>query len=398
MDYTNLERKKEWKNPSSYYHLKYYSKSFLSVHCGGTRAGKSYSILTVIAEFCYVNKNKGLIVSIVRKSGTVLKRTVYKDFIKILVDSGWYNEKNHNRTDKSFNLFGNTVQFMSFDDPESQKGVDSDILFLNEITKIDYENYFQLFIRTKLKVIVDYNPSFTNHYIEKEILDKDADYFVTTYKDNPFLPEAVINNIERLKELNPRKWQIYGLGKKSQPENIVYPNHRVINNFSDMVKNEEDFEVFYGLDFGFHNPSALVKCYQREKKVYLKQEIYKTGLTNTELLKEMECVKVNKRKSLYADSAEPDRIKELIQSGYNAKKSKKDTRDNRIQFCKDYEFILDHQSPDLIREFSNYVHEIDKNDETKILEEVDKSECHLIDGVEYGVYTHNKRTTVERLF
>lgn len=397
LEWSWKKRKPEWTQCSSYYLLKE-SKTFLVALQGGTRSGKTFPVLQVIYEFCCFNANCGLIISIVRKSGNILKRTVYKDFIKILVSEGVYSEKMHNKTDKSFNVFGNTVQFMSFDDPESQKGVDSDILYLNEITTIDYENYFQFYIRTKMKVIVDYNPSFTNHYIEKEILDKDADFWITTYKDNPFLPAEMVKNIEMLEQRNPRKWQIYGLGLKSLPENIVYPNHRVINNFTDVTRNEEDFDHYYGLDFGFHNPSALVDIYQKEYKVYLKQRIYKTGLTNTELIKEMERVKTSKRRSIYADTAEPDRIKELLQAGFNAKKSKKDTRDNRIQFCKDYEFIIDHESPDLIREFGNYVHELDKNDETKILEEVDKSECHLIDGVEYGVYTHNKRVKVERIF
>ena len=60
----------------------------------------------------------------------------------------------------------------------------------------------QLNIRTKFKMILDWNPSDAFSWMRTEIEDKrmplkkDTDLIVTTYKDNPYLTAAEVENIE----------------------------------------------------------------------------------------------------------------------------------------------------------------------------------------------------------
>jgi hypothetical protein len=51
---------------------------------------------------------------------------------------------------------------------------------------------FQLIFRTDWKIILDYNPSDSFHWIyDKVIVRDDCDFFQTTYKDNPFLEQTI---------------------------------------------------------------------------------------------------------------------------------------------------------------------------------------------------------------
>jgi len=74
-------------------------------------------------------------------------------------------------------------------------------------------------MRTTYKVIIDFNPDDEEIRINKEIEqrrmseEKDVNVIISTYKDNPFLPEAQVKEIERLEKTNPRFWKVYGLGE-----------------------------------------------------------------------------------------------------------------------------------------------------------------------------------------
>lgn len=72
-------------------------------------------------------------------------------------------------------------------------------------------------MRTTEFSILDYNPSFSeDHWINQVNEEKSTYWFISTYKDNPFLEPKVIAEIESLKWKNPSLWRIYGLGLRTQ--------------------------------------------------------------------------------------------------------------------------------------------------------------------------------------
>jgi len=74
-------------------------------------------------------------------------------------------------------------------------------LFINEANELTWEDFFQLNVRTTDKIILDYNPSDEFHWIYDKLIPRDdADFFITTYKDNPFLDKDLVNEIERLQD------------------------------------------------------------------------------------------------------------------------------------------------------------------------------------------------------
>ncbi len=220
------------------------------VNQGGTGSSKSYSLaqLFIIKSFNVTGK----VFSVVRKSMPSLRATAMRDFFSILENKGLYNENNHKKTENIYVLNGNEIEFFGLDEPQKVRSRRRDYLWINEANELNQEAFRQLNMRTNKQVFLDFNPSDEFHWIYDDILTRpDCKLIVSTYKDNPFLPKAVVKEIERFKELDPNYWNIYGLGQRGASEVRIYNNWDYIDSLP------EGDERVYGLDFGFNNPSVL---------------------------------------------------------------------------------------------------------------------------------------------
>jgi len=94
---------------------------------------------------------------------------------------------------------------------EVLRGIKSDILFIDEASEIDEESYFQLSIRTTGRIILAYNPTVSPYHWLRQM--NDCERYITTYKDNTFLPKEMVAAIEELETKNPKYWLIYGKGE-----------------------------------------------------------------------------------------------------------------------------------------------------------------------------------------
>ena len=75
-----------------------------------------------------------------------------------MIECGLYREADHNKTDSTYKLGNWTIEFFSADDDGKLRGARRDILFVNECNRITWEAFTQLEIRTREKVILDFNP------------------------------------------------------------------------------------------------------------------------------------------------------------------------------------------------------------------------------------------------
>ena len=144
----------------------------ISVHQGGTRSGKTFNILIWLVITLLRIENK--VVTICRKTLPALKGTAYRDFLAILDMMELYNIANHNKTELTYNIGSNLVEFISLDQPQKVRGRKRDMLFINEANEITQEDWRQLSMRTNSKAILDYNPSDEFHFIYDEILTRDG--------------------------------------------------------------------------------------------------------------------------------------------------------------------------------------------------------------------------------
>lgn len=350
----------------------------IAVNQGGTRSGKTYSILQFLIETAirsHIAGMQGRIVTICRKTLPALKATAMRDFIQILESIDMYSEQMHNKSVGEYHLHETTFEFISLDQPQKVRGRKRDILFINEANELTYEDFRQLLLRTTDKVILDYNPSDEYHWIYDNVCTReDVAFYRTTYRDNPYLNRTQIQEIERLQQEDLNYWKIYGLGERGVSGSTIYTN------WEEADKKDVQGETAYGLDFGFNNPTALVKCVRTDAGMYVEQLLYQSHLTNNDLIQALKSL-VSTRSIIYCDSAEPDRIAELSRAGFNVRPAKKEVKVG-IDKCKSVRIYA--HGIELIKEIRNYKWKVDTNEQP--IDEPVKVNDHLIDAMRYGAY------------
>ena len=347
------------------------SQSRVTQHIGGTRSGKTYAILQfLIVEALQTTQA----ITIVRRTIPSLKRTVIKDFTDIIKEIGIWREDDFNITDRIYRLGDSTIQFVNSDDPEKLRGLKSDILFIDEASEIDEESYFQLSIRTSGKIILAYNPTISPYHWLRQM--QDCERFVTTYKDNIYLPTEMVKAIEELEFKNPKYWTIYGKGEFA-------PNEKAIFKF-DLVDDWNADFVGFGMDFGFSNdPTTLCAVYRSGDNLYLEELLYEKGLVTSDIVKKLTELKIDKSYEIWCDSAEPRLIEEIYRSGFNAKAvtKGKDSIKFGIGVMKNHKIKIHNKSQNLINEMYAYQYATDKYGYTT--DNPEGGLDHLIDAARY---------------
>lgn len=347
---------------------------------GGTRSSKSYSALQWLLVRALSEPN--IVISIVRKSFPSMRVSIMRDWVTILKELNIWDDNAWSATEHIYTFDNGTiVEFMSIDSSEKRKGSSRDYLFIDECNELSREDYFQLFIRTRKKTIVAYNPSFgTNNYIFTEIqTHPEADLFISTFKDNPFLEKQLVEEIERLKDINPEYYKIYGLGLPGNNVGTIFTINVV-----DEIPEGADF-IAFGMDYGFSvDPSTLVAVARLDRDLYIDELLYQKGMVTSDIIKHLQSLDID-RNEIWADSAEPRLIEEIYRSGFNIKPVKKGKDSVRlgIDLMQQYRLNVTKRSLNTIREFGEYVWTVDKNGNFENMP-VDYSN-HAIDAIRYVV-------------
>ena len=305
-----------------------------------------------------------------------------RDFFDILKEHNLYSETFHNKSSGEYRLNGNLIEFISLDQPQKVRGRKRDLLFINEANELFWEDWQQLVFRTTGRIILDYNPSDEFHWIYEKVKTRDdADFFITTYKDNRFLPKSIIAEIERLKDTDENYWRVYGLGEVGKSVATIF---RV--SLTDLVP-ENAKHIGYGMDFGYTNdPTTLVSIFIHDTNMYVHEKIYRTGMTNRDIANELQRLGVGRREEIYADSAEPKSIEEIYRMGWNIKPAAKgrDSVNIGIDMLKRYNIQVTKTSTNTIKEFRNYKWKEDKNG--NVLNDPVDMFNHSIDACRYLVF------------
>jgi phage terminase large subunit len=329
------------------------------LNVGGSRSGKTYAILQYILIYCLRNKDK--VITIARKTFPALRLGAYREFIQILKDYDIYKETNHNKTNNFYNLNNNTIQFISLDQSIKLRGLKHNLVFIDEVNEISKDEADQLFMRTTETILMAQNPSDALHWSLKLKANEDCLYLHSTYKDNPFLEKAIINQIESYKETDEDLWNVFGLGLPAKNNELVY-NHYQFYGDDDLVlrvlPNDEEVinlyeEIIWGLDFGYNHATALVKVYinTNKKTIWCKEIIHQSYLTTNDLITLMKDLDI--KETIYCDSAEPKTIEEIRRAGFDAVKSHKEVKEG-IDCIKGLHFFIHRESIKLQEEVRRY--------------------------------------------
>ena len=368
------------------FHKNYISTKTIIVNRGGARSSKSYSIQQLIVQKLTTEYNKKILVT--RKTLPSLRVTAYKEICDLLKDYGYYQYCDHNKTGFTLTYLptNSFIYFCSIDDPEKIKSTGWNYIWMEEATDFRYDDYSILKLRLsepndlQNHLYLSFNPIGAMHWVKTKVIDveTDIDEIVSTYKDNPTLPQQYVDLLEETQHQDINKWKIYGLGQWGSLDNIIYSNWKEVDKYPTPER------TIYGCDFGFNSPTALVEIGVREEGLYLKELLYRSGLTNSDLIEW--CKKELPPNALvYCDSAEPARIQEMRQAGISARKSDKSVKDG-IDFVRRQKLHITSDSVNIVKEIQSYTYKQDKNEQ--VLEEPVKFNDHTMDAIRYAVYTH----------
>jgi phage terminase large subunit len=364
-------------NPKTYNFLRDCKKRKLHLF-GGAGSGKSWSI----AQFLIVEKmlnEHDIRIVITRKTGPALMKSAWLLVLDLLKAHNIPHDKNI--TDRLITIGSNEMYFVALDDPEKLKSFEKiNYIWAEEATELFWDDYKQLGLRCRghnpngmNQLYFSYNPILKpfNKYLQKitENPPENTAVLHTTYHDNAFLDPEYIAEIEALEQEDETYWLIYGLGKWAIAKNIVYTNW-------DIIPIEEwDFEAWrntgYGLDFGFNAPSALIEIRIKEKdgvlETFERELLFERKLTNAQIIERLEELIPDKYREriIVADCAEPDRILEIQQAGYNCWPCSKGPHSRRIGIdrAKRFRAHISSDSVNLIDEISTYKWKEDFNGE-----------------------------------
>lgn len=360
-----------------------FSGARINVIYGGAGSGKSYTIAQFLLFEKFLNeRNKRILVS--RKTNPSLKDSAYLLFLDLLNEYGIPYQ--HNKAEQNVSFNGNRLVFRSMDNPEKIKSSEYNYIWLEEATDFSVDDFRQVALRlrratdTENRLYLSFNPISTMNWVYKTFFEKqypNSAKLKTTYQDNPFLPDDYVNSLVGLKGQDENYYLIYALGEFGVLKNLIY-NFPVV----DTIPAHFD-EIFWGLDFGFNNPSALVKVGLYDDVYYVIGEVYRRGLTNSDLVDILN-EKVAKGESIYADSAEPARIEEIAREGFRVYPAKKSVRDG-IDFLKSQTVKVYQQCVNVLKESQTYKWKEDKNG--NVLDEPVKFNDHAMDAIRYAIYS-----------
>ena len=334
----------------------------------------------------------------------------------------------------TFKPNGNEILSIGMDDREKIKSLTEPTSFwINEATELDREDFLQLIMRLRgfskshKQTILDFNPIDEFHWLREYFftpaiedklnnkgiaediknveIDGKVEQIVThimhsTWRDNNFLSSKDKAKYEMMKHVDPRYYDVYGLGLWGKVGNLVYPSGFTILDKGDYPKTYD--EIVYGLDFGYTNPTSLSRYgiiyedteFRKKTKVYIENLIYEDGLTLKELIKRMSALGISPSETIYADSQDPAKIEQLNNSTdedgkyiFSVLPADKDVK-NGIDYVRTCELYSCAENASHNKEITSYRWKLDARGKPIDGEPI-KYNDHSMDEMRYALYSHS---------
>jgi phage terminase large subunit len=296
---------------------------------------------------------------------------------------------------------GQKIYFRGLDDPLKVTSITTEVgvlswMWVEEAYEIMSEDDFDTLAESMWgdcpeglfkQITLTFNPWNEHHWLKSRFFDVDDPDILaltTNYLCNEWLSEADLNEFEKMKTRNPRRYRVAGLGEWGIVDGLIYENWKEQEFTLDDVRH---CKTRCGLDFGYTNDptaSPIMFLDAENKKLYIWDELYQKGLSNRKIFQELSSMGYGKER-FTGDSAEPKSIDELKGLGLRIKGAKKgkDSVKNGIQWIQDLEIIVHPRCVNFLTEISNYTWDKDKFGKT-LNTPIDDFN-HLMDAMRYGL-------------
>lgn len=376
--------------------------------CKGSRASKK-SKTTALWYAVWLNKQgfeKSNLV-VIRKTYRTIKDSCFTDLRWALDRIGVLNEWNITLSplEMTRKKTGQKILFRGLDDPLKITSITVEKgslcwAWLEEAYEVMKEDDFSILdesIRGECPAplfkqwTITFNPWNEHHWLKKRFFDAPTDpdilAMTTNYLCNEWLDASDIKLFEDMKQRNPRRYAVAGLGGWGIVDGLVYENWKEERFDIDEVRSRPGIVSTFGLDFGYTNDPSTLFCGlldQKEKRLFVFDEMYEKGLSNKRIAETVQGMGYGKER-ITADSAEPKSIDELKSLGLRVKAAMKgkDSIQNGIQWIQDLEIVIHPRCVNFITEISNYTWDTDKFG-NKLNVPIDDFN-HLMDAMRYAL-------------
>lgn len=374
---------------------------YTQIFFGGSSSGKSY----FLAQRTVMDNMNGYNYLICRNVGNTIKKSVFNEIWKSICNMQLAMFYDRNRTDLTITNRRNNKQilFAGLDDVEKLKSITPidgvlERVWIEEATEVKREAYLQLKKRLRGRtdkhkgIIISFNPVLKTHWIYQEFFagkwDESKNLYQddrllilkTTYKDNKYLTPDDIYELEH--EADEYFYNVYTLGNWGILGNLIFKNWTTAD-LSSMIPSFDDIDI--GLDFGYTNPNALVKCHvsEKSKTIYVFDTLYKRGQTYESLTEDVKQKAGNN--VVTCDNEDSRGIFMLRQGGIKAVPAKKgaDSVLNGITYINGYKIVIDIHCQEFVNEIQQYHYQEDKDG--NVIEKPVKKMDHLMDAFRYAL-------------
>lgn len=353
--------------------------------CKGSRASKKSKtmalwLVTSIMQYPQANA------LVVRKVFRTLKDSCFTELkwaIRRLEVDAWWEIK-ESPLEMTYRPTGQKIYFRGLDDPLKVTSITVEVgylcwLWIEEAYEIMKEADFDMInesIRGAIppetglfkQVTLTFNPWNERHWIKARFFDHpgpDTLAMTTNYLCNEWLDEADLRVFEDMKQRNPRRYRVAGLGDWGIVDGLIFENWEEAAFDPAEISRKPGVRSAFGLDFGYTNDPTALFCGlvdPKEKILWVFDELYERALTNAMIARRITAMGLAKER-IRADAAEPKSIEELRQAGIphiRAARKGPDSIRNGIQFIQDYRILIHPRCVNFLTEISNYTWDTDR--------------------------------------
>lgn len=377
--------------------------------CKGSRASKkskTAALWYIVNMMKYPEAN----LLVVRKVFRTLKDSCFTE-LKWAIDRigvGGLWEVKESPLEMTFKPTGQKIYFRGLDDPlkitsiAAQRGVLC-WCWIEEAYEITSQEDFEMLnesIRGAVpegsglfkQITLTFNPWNQHHWLKKRFFDNpDSETLAitTNYTCNEWLDKKDRELFEKMKEQNPLRYRVAGLGEWGISEGLIFENWQEKVFDIEEIRSMQSVKSAFGLDFGYTNDPTALFCGLADisaRTIWVFDEIYKRGMSNEKIASEVINAGYGKER-IKADSAEPksiDRLRELGLINIGRANKGKDSINSGIDFIKGFHIIIHPKCVNFITEISNYAWDKDREGGRQINRPIDGFN-HLMDAMRYAL-------------
>jgi phage terminase large subunit len=358
---------------------------------GGAGSGKSYAcadklIMRAITE-------RGHRLCAFRKVARTVKRSIFALLVERIAHWGLTDMTALNRTDYTIKFQNKSeIWCMGLDEQEKLKSImGMSSAWVEEATEFTSDDLNQINLRIRgetpgyKQIMYSFNGISARHHLKGRLFDSppaSCDTLVTTFNDNDYIDDEYKAELEEMGRKSANFLAVYVQGGWGVLEGVIYQGFV----FDDYPESFND--TFYGLDFGFNHPSALIRVDMHDGEAYITEEIYESGWTTADLIAEMDRLEISKDAIIYCDAAEPDRIEEIRRASYSVQSAYKGQGSVRagIDFCQSLTLHSTQNNVNLNGEIQSYAWRTTRDGSP--MDEPIKIHDDAMDAMRYALYSH----------